>query len=86
MSDEMKTLRDEAHEALDRAHLAAAAADGGKLRRALQDAADALDALPAPSAELAGAAGKVRAALLDLDRGALVELETLLEEARRSVT
>ncbi len=85
MSDETKAVsqagRDAAVAALDRAHLAAAAADGGKLRRALEDAADSLDALPA----FTGPAGKVRAALADLDSGALAELEVLLEEARKSV-
>ena len=81
MSDEIKTRREEAQAALDRAHLAAAAADGGKLRRALEDAADALDALP----DLAFQTAKVRAALGDLDKGALGELELLLEEARRGV-
>jgi hypothetical protein len=85
MSDETNNRRDEAKLALDRAHLAAAAADGGKLRRALTDAADALDAIPTPSDDLSMAAAKVRAALKDLDKGALLELETLLEEARRSV-
>jgi hypothetical protein len=80
MPDDTADLRKAASAALDRAHLAAAAADGGKLRRALEDAAEALD-----GTELRDAAYKVRAALADLEKGQLVELEILLEDARRSL-
>jgi hypothetical protein len=84
-SGDVNTLREQASAALDRAHLAAAAANGAELRRALEAAADALDAAAAQAAGLSDSAAKVRAALTDLDRGALVELELLLEQARRSV-
>ncbi len=71
---------DQARSALDRAHRAAIAMDGGELRRALEEAREILDGSDAPGASAASA--KVARALADLDEGPLDEMERLLEQAR----
>ena len=71
---------DQARSALDRAHRAAIAMDGGELRRALEEARDILGGSDAPGAPVANT--KVARALADLDGGPLDEMERLLEEAR----
>ena len=79
----------EAKLALDRAHRCAKSLEGGELRRALEDARDALRALSAlPSATaLSQAAGdKIGAALGILDSGPLDEAEHLIEAARQDLS
>ncbi len=83
-----RALIEEARLALDGAHRAALAADAGGLRRSLgladvllREAAAAL-----PIEEAGGGMAAVRAeithALADLDTGALMEMEALIETAR----
>jgi hypothetical protein len=64
---------------LDRAHAAAMSAKGTELRHALEEGRDLLQG-PMPEA-----AKKLSQALVDFDRGALVEMESLLECVRRSL-
>jgi len=71
---------DQARSALDRAHRAAMAMEGAELRRALEEARDALNGNGASHVQAAGA--KVAQALADLDGGPLDEMERLLEQAR----
>ena len=79
MSD--TTILDQARSALERAHRAAIAMDGGGLRRALEEARAALAGTPGePQVQAAG--DKVARALADLDGGPLDEMERLLEQAR----
>ena len=82
---------EEAQLALDRVHRAALAANAGEIRRGLDLAIAALR--EAASAGLDAAAdqvigttqAKLEAARADLDRGALVEMEKLIETARSSL-
>jgi len=86
-----RALLEEAQLALDRVHRAALAANAGELRRGLDLAIAALR--EARSAGLGDAAeqaiGTVQADLevarTDLDGGALVEMEKLIETARNSL-
>ena len=86
-----RALLEEAQLALDRVHRAAIAANAGELRRGLDLAVTALR--EAGSAGLGTdadqAIGTVRATLeaarTDLDSGALVEMEKLIETARSSL-
>ncbi len=71
---------DQARSALDRAHRAAMAMEGAELRRALEEARDALNGNGASHAQEAGA--KIAQALADLDGGPLDEMERLLEQVR----
>lgn len=64
---------------LDRAHVAARDADGAGLRRALQEAAELLRDTES------GIESRLTRALRDLDSGALMEMEALIEEARREL-
>lgn len=79
MSDATPAM-DQARSALERAHRAAIAMDGGELRRSLEEARDVLGASDAAAAAAAGA--KVAQALADLDDGPLDVMERLLEQAR----
>jgi cellobiose-specific phosphotransferase system component IIA len=79
MSDTTPPM-DQARSALERAHRAAIAMDGGELRRALEEAREALDGNDAAGAGTAGA--KIAQALADLDNGPLDEMERLLEQVR----
>ena len=82
---------EEAQLALDRVHRAALAANAGEIRRGLDLAIAALR--EAASAGLGDAAdqaigtvqAKLETARTDLDRGALVEMEKLIETARSSL-
>lgn len=82
---------EEAQLALDRVHRAALAANAGEIRRgldlaitALRDAASA--GLGAAADEAIGAVqAKLEAARTDLDAGALMEMEKLIETARSSL-
>ena len=86
-----RALLEEAQSALDRVHRAALAANAGEIRRGLDLAVTALQG--AGSAGLGADAdqtiGTVRATLeaarTDLDGGALVEMEKLIEAARSSL-
>ena len=86
-----RALLEDAQLALDRAHRAALAANAGEIRRGLDLADTALQG--AGSAGLGTDAdqviGTVRATLeaarTDLDSGALVEMEKLIETARGSL-
>ena len=69
---------EQARSALERAHRAAIAMDGGELRRALEEARDLLK----DGASTEAASGKIAQALADLDGGPLDEMERLLEQAR----
>lgn len=71
---------DQARSALERAHRAAIAMDGGELRRALEEARDRLRGSDAANVQQASA--KVVQALDELDGGPLDEMERLLEQAR----
>ena len=71
---------DQARSALERAHRAAIAMDGGELRRALEEARDVLGGSDAAGAPAASA--KIVQALADLDNGPLDVMERLLEQAR----
>ena len=87
-----RALMEQAQLALDRVHRAALAANAGEIRRGLDLAVTALQ--EAGSAELGAdtdqAIGAVRATLeaarADLDGGALVEMEKLIETARSSLS
>ena len=71
-----------ARSALERAHRAAIAMDGGELRRALEEARDALT-----NGETAGRArSMVVRALEELDGGPLDEMERLVEQARAALS
>jgi cellobiose-specific phosphotransferase system component IIA len=73
---------EQARSALERAHRAAIAMDGGELRRALEEARDAL-----PGDETAGSTRSlVIKALGELDDGPLDEMERLVEQARAALT
>jgi len=76
---ETNTL-EQARSALTRAHRAAMAMEGAELRRALEEARDALDGNGAAGAKAAST--KIARALADLDGGPLDEMERLLEQAR----
>ena len=80
MSD--KQGAEQARSAMERAHRAAIAMDGGELRRALEEARDALAA--------GETAGQVRSlvakALEELDGGPLDEMERLIEQARAALS
>ena len=78
MSDISAT--DQARSALERAHRAAIAMNGGELRRALEEAREVLGNSDAAGAVTARA--KVAQALADLDNGPLDVMERLLEQAR----
>ena len=86
-----RALLEEAQLALDRAHRAAIAADGGELRRGLDLAVAALGSAGSAGlgTEAEGEIGTVLATLqtarADLDSGALVEMEKLIETARGSL-
>ena len=83
-----RTLRNAARSALDRAHRAARNLQSGDLRRALEDARDALAAAvshPDPTGSVRGAADGVGRALADLDGGPLDEAERLIEDARTAL-
>ena len=73
---------EQARSALERAHRAAIDMDGGELRRALEDARDALTD--------GGAAGRVKPlimkALEELDGGPLDEMERHVEQARAALS
>lgn len=71
---------DQARSALERAHRAAMTMEAAELRRALEEARDALNGNGAAGAH--DAAAKVARALADLDGGPLDEMERLLEQAR----
>ncbi len=71
---------DLARSALDRAHRAAIAMDGGELRRALEEAREILGASDAAGVSAANV--KIAQALAALDEGPLDEMERLLEQAR----
>lgn len=83
-----RALLEEAQLALDRVHRAALAANAGELRRGLELAITALREAGAaglgPDADQAiGAAqAALETARIDLDGGALVEMEKLIEAAR----
>ena len=74
-----QTRQAEARLVLDRAHAAARDADGAGLRRALEEASGLLRGLMPQMEE------RLARALRDLDSGALVEMESLIEEARREL-
>ncbi len=86
-----RALLEEARSALERVHRAALAANAGEIRRGLDLAVTSLQG--AGSAGLGADAdqviGTVRATLetarTDLDGGALVEMEKLIETARSSL-
>jgi len=86
-----RALLEEAQSALERVHRAALAANAGEIRRGLDLAVTSLQG--AGSAGLGADAdqviGTVRATLetarTDLDGGALVEMEKLIETARSSL-
>ena len=72
----LETARSE----LDRAHRGVLAMDASEVRRGLELALAALsDATGAPTES----AGKLSQALMDLDTGALAEMDTLIEEVRK---
>lgn len=73
-----EALREAGRLALDRAHRAARDLDGGELRRALEEACDAL----AGASNADEIATKVKQALADLDEGPLDRAESLIEQAR----
>ncbi len=83
-----RALLEEAQLALDRVHRAAVTAQAGELRRGLDLAATALQQAGSAGlgTEADQAIGTVRATLetarADLDNGALVEMEKLIETAR----
>lgn len=83
-----RALIEEARSALDGAHRAALAADAGGLRRSLATAETLLhDASRAglgeeADADIAAVRGGVAKALADLEAGALVEMELLVEASR----
>ena len=73
---------EQARSALERAHQAAIAMDGGELRRALEEARDAL-----AGGEVAGQARSlVVKALEELDGGPLDEMERFIEQARAALS
>lgn len=82
---------EEAQLALDRVHRAALAANAGELRRGLDLAITALReaesaGLGAPADQVIGTVqAKLEAARTDLNGGALVEMEKLVETARSSL-
>ena len=94
-SRQFEAYRYAAESALERAHEAAATACAADLRRGLEDAREALrDAagvipprglVASILVRLEGASAKIEHALVDLACGALIELDTLLEEARTDV-
>lgn len=71
---------DLAREALERAHLAALEAKATDLRRALEDATQALDS------HEPDLAATLRKAQDDLQSGALIELDKLLERVRLKIS
>ena len=83
-----RALIEEARSALDAAHRAALAADAGGLRRSLATAETLLhDAVQAglegeADADIAAVRDGIVKALADLEAGALVEMELLIETAR----
>ena len=83
-----RALLEEAQLALDRVHRAAIAAEAGEIRRGLDLAVTALQQASSAGlgTEADQAIGTVRATLetarADLDGGALVEMEKLVETAR----
>lgn len=79
MSDDTSQQQDQAGLALDRAHVAAREAKAADLRHALEEARDALGAARPDLAEQLGAA------LQDMERGALADMETTLEAVRRAL-
>lgn len=79
MSDDAPQPREAAIAALDRAHLAARDAIGAELRRALEEARDALQGTTTAGAN------RLTKALADFDSGSLAELELLLESVRREL-
>jgi hypothetical protein len=86
-----RALLEEAQLTLDRVHRAALAANAGELRRGLDLAVSALREAGSAGlgAEADQAIGTVQATLeaarTDLDGGALVEMEKLIETARNSL-
>ena len=75
-------MTEQARTALDRAHRAAIAMDGGELRRALEEARDALAGADADG----GTRDIVARALTELDAGPLDEMERLVERARAELS
>lgn len=86
-----RALLEEAQLALDRVHRAALAANAGEIRRGLDLAITALRkaasaGLGTDADQAIGTAqAKLEAARTDLDGGALVEMEKLVEMARSSL-
>ena len=86
-----RALLEEAQLALDRVHRAALAANAGEIRRGLDLAVTALQEAGSAGldADMDQAIGTLRATLeaarTDLDGGALVEMEKLIETARSSL-
>jgi hypothetical protein len=86
-----RALLEQAQLALDRVHRAALAANAGEIRRGLDLAVTALQEAGSAGldADTDQAIGTVRATLeaarTDLDGGALVEMEKLIETARSSL-
>ena len=86
-----RALLEQAQLALDRVHRAALAANAGEIRRGLDLAVTALQEAGSAGldADIGQAIGTVRATLeearTDLDGGALVEMEKLIEAARSSL-
>lgn len=86
-----RALLEEAQLALDRVHRAALAANAGEIRRGLDLAITALRGarsagLSADAEQAIGTVqGNLEAARADLDGGALVEMEKLIETARSSL-
>jgi hypothetical protein len=78
MDNEQGRMSD-ARLALDRAHDAARSANGSSLRRSINEAVTYLDGQAPESVSL------LKKALDDLDSGALMELDQLLEQVRRQL-
>ena len=74
----LETARSE----LDRAHRGVLAMDASEVRRGLELA---LAALSETTDGFAESAGKLSRALVDLDAGALTEMDALIEDVRRSL-
>ena len=71
---------------LDRAHRAALGMEAGEVRRGLELASAALRELAASQPEPYEAlAGRLATALADLDAGSLMEMEKIIEAARKEI-
>ena len=71
---------------LDRAHRAALGMEAGEVRRGLELALAALSTAEAGgNSGCAGMAGRIGAALADLDRGSLMEMAQIIEAVRKEI-